>query len=110
MGRIDKNRILIDVESEYNSPCLKSTKELCIPLQDLLFSKQFCMFIIEPIEQKIVFSSESACKLYQYTCEEFMNIPILFFRYCSMAKFALCFPCQNFIEENTLCYSSLKKR
>lgn len=75
MGRIDKNRILIDVESEYNSPCLKSTKEYAIPLQDLLFSKQFCMFIIEPIEQKIVFSSESACKLYQYTCEEFMNIP-----------------------------------
>jgi signal transduction histidine kinase len=75
MSRVENNRILIDVDSDYNSLCLKSTKEYAIPLQDLLYSKQFCMFIVEPLEQKILFSSQSACNLYQYSCDEFSKIP-----------------------------------
>jgi signal transduction histidine kinase len=75
MGRIEKDRILIDVDSGYDFTCLKSTKDFAIPLQDLLYSKQFCMFIVEPITQKIIFSSQSANSLYQYSSEEFSSLP-----------------------------------
>jgi signal transduction histidine kinase len=75
MDRIEKNKILIDIESDYVFSCLKSTKDYSIPIQDLLYSKQFCMFIVDPITHKILFSSESASALYHYTVSEFSAIP-----------------------------------
>jgi signal transduction histidine kinase len=75
MNKIENNKILIDIESDYVFNCLKSTKDYAIPIQDLLYSKQFCMFVVDPITHKILFSSDSASALYHYTSEEFSSIP-----------------------------------
>ena len=75
MNKFENSKILIDIESDYVFNFLKSTKDYSIPIQDLLFSKQFCMFIVDPITHKILFSSESASALYHYTANEFSSIP-----------------------------------